>query len=391
MADWSMYGPESSPAVLMQKFQERGLANQARELEIQKAQKELAEDEELQALLQGMGERPGATPAQMLNEAGTLLLRNGKLNKAEKVLGVSSLITQREAQAQENEAQAKERREKGEVARLESLGQLANLFDDSPEGWRATQGAFLAKYSNPSKLETQILNTPWRKGIGQDLRKRLLSAKGEMVAEHKASTLALSEKSLEERRRHNEILERLSERQRDQADTAEARKEKAAGKKGAKAVGIPTPSNRLDAKAVINANMEDLELPLITDEKTMRLFSQEVASRARELAGQGTEWSDALQQAFDENADRIKTRGKYGLPPEVAEKAKVLQRSEVTPKKEAEVKAPSLVKLPKGFTPTPVQEAEIVKAIEVLAKATPEQAKRIKALLSKNLGGVKID
>jgi hypothetical protein len=294
------------PQQMMQQMAAQEQQMKMGQLQLQQAQQQQAEQAQMKQMVADFAHAPGSS-SEKLTRAGDAALRAGLIEQAEKAYGTAGLIDQRAARAEEYKAQTQERQLKADVAKIDTFASLAEMYPDSPAGWNALKTSYLASNPNPSQMEVQLLQAPWRPGMAAQLKNSLLSAKDRALAEWRQQTLQMRQQETVNRERHAELRDDLAIRREERLERQAAQKKKSGS------INIPTNAQQAQAEDYISQRLEAEGVPQLQG-KGMTSFGMEVASRARMLNKDGLEWDDALAQAYEENKDRITAEGGYEIP-----------------------------------------------------------------------------
>lgn len=297
-----------APQLQMAQMGQIEAATTGRNIQSAQALTGMQDTQRMQQIMATLGGAPG-TPVEVLERAGKRALQSGMLDQAEKAFSQAGLIQQRAAHALDYKAQADERQASATAKKLGSLAQYAGMFPDSEAGWNAVKAAFLGDNPDLSKQEAVVLQMPWQPGLAKRMQQAAMSARDRLVQQHYAATEDLAERKAEAQEDHWAVQEDLSRRRIEEKAKQDARKDKAGGKTGVHAAARPTTSDRLDAAAVLEDYLSEADLGAMPNTTRAR-FVLELSSRARELAQGGTPWDAALDQALDENKDRLSSEGR---------------------------------------------------------------------------------
>ena len=289
--------------------------SEMQQLGVARARQEMADKQKFQNIMQGLGENQ--TPEQNLHQAADAALRLGMLEQAEKAYNVLALGEQRKARAEEYRMLADEKELKAEHARIDAFSSLASVYPDSAAGWNAIKTAYQAQHPELTPMERQVMAIPWRPGLAKELKTSLLSAKDQGMLEIQEARLKLQEQKTGMESQQRDALLRLREQKLELEKTREQRLTKAGGKNPA--LGIPTPARVDDAVSVIKerADEEGVKPP---EGSSLSSLSRQIASEAMGYVKGGMDWDAALQQAYDDNAGRIKQESTlmgFGKPRQV--------------------------------------------------------------------------
>lgn len=343
-----------APQLQMQQLANARTQQQAQQLAVFQRAKEMQDAQQMQGVLSTLGSMEG-TPAAMLEKAGSVALKRGMLDQAEKAFAQAGMYQQRAAHAAQYQAEADQKKYNETQKRISGLVNYLGMFDDSEAGWQAAKTAYIAQHPQLTEDEIGVLQIPWAPGRRDTIRRGLMSVKDQLEMEQKAKAEGLKELELKGKEAH---WERMDENARVRAEAYErqqARKDKVGGK-GPHAAARPTVLDRQDAEGLIKdfmaqENIDDLPGSAITQ------LSLEIASRARSLAQEGTQWDEALEQAFEENKLRIKATDAPWYKPWAGKTGSVAPKREasgiIKPKAESS-KTPAAPSKPEGYDELPV-------------------------------------
>lgn len=308
MADFSMYGAESSLPMQMQRYAMGQAQTQVAQTQAQMLQQQQQDQAQMRGILANLGEAPGS-PTERLDRAGDAAVRSGMLEQAEKAYQQSALIRQRDARALEYRALSEDKAAQTDLRKIQMFSTLLSLYPDTPEGFNAARTAYLGENTGePSQIERQILQLPWREGMVDKLRQGLLGEKDRITAQLRGQELALKELSARQRERHERAQESLA------AERLKVLKERndRLSQAGGKAAPVPTAFQVKQARTMLEENT-DPEAPW--SDTVLSSFATELAAEAHNLRREDPtlSWYDALEQAYEDNRDRIQEASSGGI------------------------------------------------------------------------------
>jgi len=292
-----------APQLQMQQLGNMQTQQQVQQLGLLQKAQEMREAQKMRGVLSTLASEEGS-PSDVLEKAGKAALKGGMLDQAEKAFAQAGLYQQRAAHAVEYQAQADARKYAETQKRLSGLVNYLGMFEDSEAGWQAAKTSYVAQHPQLTPDEIGVLQIPWAPGRREAVRKGLMSVKDQMEAEHRAKQDELEERKLQGLEAYRERTAKNAEiRARAYAEQV-AKQNKRGGKNGAHAAARPTALDRQDAEAVIQDYLDQNDMGKLPG-SAFTQFGLEIASRARALAQEGTQWDDALEQALDENKSRL--------------------------------------------------------------------------------------
>lgn len=311
----------------------QGRQAQAQALQLQNLglQRQMADQDQMRQIVSNLASEKG-TPVEMLNKAGDRALRGGMLDQAEKAFSTAGLMQQRAAQAADYQALAESRQYTTEMKRIDAFAGLADMFPDTEQGWNAVKTSYAALHPELTDTEKMVFAAKWRPGMARQLKQLGLSAKEQMELEFKQRKADLEEVEAGAKIKHWERQDAVAAKRAATYADRTAAIGKATGAKGATAAGIPTLTQQEDAGAVIDARLEAADMPELSGQERTN-FAREVASTARLYTKEGVDWDDALQQAYDDHADRLESSEWFRTPltGRVGGSTKVKPKREATP------------------------------------------------------------
>lgn len=315
-----------------QQIQQQQLLTQQKQLQNYQTVQKIQDNQKFAQLLGSMATKNAGTgkpisPSDQLMELGMAALHAG-LPQGVKILNdatamqlkaATAAAAQTRAQADQTRAQVAVAKQKLDAA-LQHMAPAAGALDNvtDQDSWQRF-GQFMASHYG----DNEFLNTPYDPQTVDALRFKFEGTKNAITELHNKLMQKDREATLEERQRHDQILERANEarvaaeRVRAQAakvraEAAQRREERLAKVGGGKAVSPPNMAMQMQAENMIKREFPDMS------GGDLEQFSFSVASQAQALLKKnpGMDAQGAIMQALGELKDTevLNRPSQTGLP-----------------------------------------------------------------------------
>ena len=348
---FGMYGPEASPARLIEQDQQQAALRRAQTRQLDaaasKVEGEVQQEKIFARIMQeqaGQTQQPGqpTSIATAMESAAKAALNAGLAGEATKLASNASLLRQRESAVAENKAQEQASVMKLQMQKLDSLSRILGGVKDQAT-WDEANAVYAKSFGQVSPYAGQ----PYDQALVDRLQGATTTAAQRAALVIKEADQQSKDKLRQNTAEFRDFRKDLSERELALRQEREDRIAKTTGKTGPKGatVGSPTKDEQGEASRILKSEFPNWP------KEDLQSASYAMASRARGLrrANKALEPQEALQQAFEE----AKSNGVYEINEGLFKDSTKLRRDKLaqTPLTQQPAQQPTQAKpLPGGWS-----------------------------------------